>query len=201
MPYHLEGRLLEVCSCDAICPCWVGHDPDGGTCDGVILWRVDRGTVNEVDVSGLSLALVAHIPGNALHGNWRAAVFVDDRASTEQAEALLSAFTGKEGGPLADIAPLIGEVVSVQHVPIEAAVDEGSGRLRIGEVVDAELEAFRNPATREPTTLRDAVFSFRRGAAAYPGRAPRYQAEIPALGMRLDLKDHSAVDGPFTFST
>jgi len=201
MPYHLEGRLLEVCSCDAICPCWIGNDPDGGKCDGVILWRVDQGAVNDVDVSGLSIALVAHIPGNALDGNWRAAVFVDDRASPEQEGALLSAFTGKEGGPLADIAPLVGEVVSVRRVPIEAAVENGTGRIRIGEAVAAELEAFRNPATGEPTTLRDAVFSFRPGAPAYPGKAPRYQAAIPALDMSLDLQGHSAVDGPFTFST
>src|SRR5690606_36169046 len=30
--YDIEGRLLEVCTCKAVCPCWVGEDPDGGTC-------------------------------------------------------------------------------------------------------------------------------------------------------------------------
>jgi hypothetical protein len=24
MTYKLEGNLLEVCTCKAICPCWVG---------------------------------------------------------------------------------------------------------------------------------------------------------------------------------
>jgi hypothetical protein len=28
--YQLEGRLLEVCTCGVLCPCWVGADPDGG---------------------------------------------------------------------------------------------------------------------------------------------------------------------------
>ena len=28
--YQLEGTLLEVCSCDVLCPCWIGEDPDGG---------------------------------------------------------------------------------------------------------------------------------------------------------------------------
>jgi hypothetical protein len=27
MPYHLEGRLLEVCDCRVLCPCWIGEDP------------------------------------------------------------------------------------------------------------------------------------------------------------------------------
>ena len=33
MGYKLEGRVAEVCDCKAICPCWVGEDPDNGTCD------------------------------------------------------------------------------------------------------------------------------------------------------------------------
>ena len=28
MGYHLEGRLLEVCDCRVLCPCWIGEDPD-----------------------------------------------------------------------------------------------------------------------------------------------------------------------------
>jgi hypothetical protein len=62
MAYELEGRLLEVCTCNVLCPCWVGEDPDGGTCDGVLAWHVDNGTVNDLDVSGLTLALLVHIP-------------------------------------------------------------------------------------------------------------------------------------------
>jgi hypothetical protein len=28
--YELEGSLLEVCTCNVLCPCWIGEDPDGG---------------------------------------------------------------------------------------------------------------------------------------------------------------------------
>jgi hypothetical protein len=30
--YEVQGRLLEVCTCNALCPCcpcWVGEDHDG----------------------------------------------------------------------------------------------------------------------------------------------------------------------------
>lgn len=30
MTYAIEGKLLEACSCAAVCPCWVGEDPDRG---------------------------------------------------------------------------------------------------------------------------------------------------------------------------
>jgi hypothetical protein len=32
MGYHLTGEMLEVCDCNTLCPCWVGENPDNGTC-------------------------------------------------------------------------------------------------------------------------------------------------------------------------
>ena len=55
--YQLDGRLLEVCTCEVICPCWVGADPDGGTCDSALGWHIDTGTIQGVDVSGLTIPL------------------------------------------------------------------------------------------------------------------------------------------------
>jgi len=37
MAYTLEGRLLEVCNCKTLCPCWVGEDSDFGTCEGTLV--------------------------------------------------------------------------------------------------------------------------------------------------------------------
>ncbi len=42
MSYNVEGQLLEVCTCNILCPCWVGEDPDNGTCDGVLAWHYDK---------------------------------------------------------------------------------------------------------------------------------------------------------------
>src|SRR5689334_10829694 len=69
MAYELEGRLLEVCDCKVLCPCWIGEDPDNGTCDGTVAWHIDRGQIDGLDVSGLTLAVLGHIPGNILQGN------------------------------------------------------------------------------------------------------------------------------------
>src|SRR6516165_5343916 len=109
MSYHLEGRLLEVCDCRVLCPCWIGEDPDNGTCDTIVAYHFDKGTIDGVDVKDRTLAIVAHLPGNILKGNWRVAVYIDDKASDAQQEALLKVYTGKLGGPIADIAKLVGE--------------------------------------------------------------------------------------------
>ena len=60
MTYHLEGRLLEVCDCRVLCPCWIGEDPDNGTCETILAYKMKKGTINGTDVTGLSLALMAH---------------------------------------------------------------------------------------------------------------------------------------------
>ena len=59
MAYRLEGTMLEACSCNAICPCWVGEDPDLGTCEGTIAWNFENGEIDGVDVSGLTFAVQA----------------------------------------------------------------------------------------------------------------------------------------------
>lgn len=198
MSYHLEGRLLEVCNCNVLCPCWIGENPDNGTCDTIIAWRIDKGAVDGVDVSGNTIAAVAHIPGNILEGNWTAAIYVDDRASKAQEEALLKVYTGKAGGPVADLASLIGDVVSVERAPIRFTVVEGKGELEIGKNYYAELEPYRN-ATGAQTTLSDTVFSTVPGAPVFVGKAPSYRSQNPALGIELNLQNHNALQSTFVF--
>ena len=198
MAYRLEGKLLEVCTCNVICPCWVGEDPDGGTCDGTLSWHIDKGEIEGVDVSGLTIAMLCHIPGNIMNGNWRAVVFLDDRASSQQEEAILNVFTGKLGGPIADLAALVGEVVGVERVPVTFEVEEGKGRLRLGSAVTADVEPLQR-ATGNSTALHDTVFTSIPGSPAYVGKAPVYKATIPALGLDIDLQNHNAIQGSFLF--
>ena len=198
MAYQLEGSLLEVCTCKVICPCWVGEDPDGGQCDGIVAYHVDRGTVDGVDVSGRTFVLLAHIPGNVLKGNWRAVVYVDDKATPQQEEALISAFTGKLGGPLADLAQLVGEVVAVERAPIDFRVEKGKGTLKIGDGIEAELEPLQGATGF--TTLNDSIFSNIPGSPAYVSKAPKYRADVPKLGFNINLSGHNAVQGSFRFA-
>jgi hypothetical protein len=198
MAYKLEGRLLEVCDCRVLCPCWIGEDPDNGTCDTIVAWHFDKGTINGVDVTGRTIAAVCHIPGNILAGNWRAAIYLDDKASPAQEEAILGVYTGKLGGPVADLVKLIGEVVSVERVPIIFDVHEGKGTLKVGNVGYAELEPYKGP-TGGNTTLSDTVFSTVPGAPVFVGKAPSYRSKNAALGIDVDLKGHNALQSTFRF--
>ena len=196
MAYQLEGRLLEVCTCNILCPCWVGEDPDNGTCDGVLAWQVGEGTVNGTDVSGHTLVILAHIPGNILQGNWRVRVYVDDQATPEQKQALLDVWTGKLGGPVADLAKLVGEVIAVEQVPITFEVKGADGTLKVGKAIDAVLKPFQG-ATGKDTAIHDTIFTTIPGSPAYVGKASHYRVDAPEF--QIDLRDHNAVSGSFRF--
>jgi hypothetical protein len=198
MGYHLEGRLLEVCNCRVLCPCWIGEDPDYGTCDTIVAWRIDKGDVNGVDVSDRTIAMIAHVPGNILQGNWKAAVFLDERVSGAQEQALLGVYTGQLGGPVAELAKLVGEVVSVQKVPITFDVQGGNGTIKLGDAGYAELEPYRS-ASGATTTLADTVFSTVPGAPVFVGKSPKYRAKVDKLGIDVDLKGHNALQSTFVF--
>jgi hypothetical protein len=196
MPYQLEGRLLEVCTCNILCPCWVGEDPDGGTCDGLLTWQVDKGTVNSVDVSGHTISLLCHIPGNILKGNWRVRVYVDDKATAEQKDALLDVWTGKLGGPVADFAKLVSEVIAVEQVPITFEMKGVDGIVKIGNAVEAGLKPFQG-ATGKDTAIYDTIFTTIPGSPAYVGKADYYKANTPEF--QINLTGHNAVSGSFKF--
>lgn len=199
MSYQLDGRLLEVCTCDILCPCWVGGDPDNdGTCQAIAAWHIDKGTIDGVDVSNRTMALLAHIPGNILNGNWRVVAIVDDKCTQQQQDAILAVWTGQRGGPVADLAKLVGEVVGVERVPVTFTVTGGKGHVKIGSLAEAEMEPLKG-AGGQPTTLHESVFSTIPGSPAYLSKTSHYRSKVPALAIDLDISGHNAVQGDFHF--
>ncbi len=161
-------------------------------------WNFDKGEINGVDVSGLTIGALVHIPGNVLDGNWKAAIYVDEKATDEQNDAILSVWSGKAGGPVADLVQLVGEVVSTERVPIQFDVKSGAGTLKIGEVGFAEMETYKS-ATGETTTLTNSIFSTVPGSPAYVSKASIYKAKNEAAGVDQDLTGHNAIQSDFVF--
>ena len=195
--YDLRGSLLEACSCGVLCPCWVGEDPDMGTCDAFLCYHFDTGTIRGVDVSGLNYAAVAHIPGNVLQGDWQVAIFIDDRASDEQMEAVVDAFTGRLGGPLADLAQLIGDVKVIERASIEHSLIEGAGKVVIGDFLEAQMEPYRGP-DGDVTTLRDSIFSTVPGSPAWVSKATINNVNLPKLGFTWQFEGRNAIQADWT---
>src|SRR5579859_6985870 len=121
MSWSLKGSYVETCSCELMCPCNLSFD-HGATydfCRVTLVFDIREGEIEGTDIGGLVVAAVADTPKVMTEGNWRLGVFVDARASDEQADKLVKVFTGQLGGPMAALSPLVGEVLGVERVPIE----------------------------------------------------------------------------------
>jgi len=142
MSWSLRGNYVETCSCELMCPCNLSFD-HGATydfCRVTLVFDIREGEIEGTDIGGLVVAAVADTPKVMTEGNWRLGVFVDARASDEQADKLVKVFTGQLGGPMAALSPLVGEVLGVERVPIEVHHDGLRHGVRIGDAVDFEIQ-------------------------------------------------------------
>lgn len=198
MPYHLEGRLLELCTCGAYCPCQPAGERTVGDCNAVNAWHIDRGAIEGIDVAGLTLVALSKVHGYVLQG--RPVVFyVDATATDQQQEALLKVWTGKLGGPVADVARLIGEVAGVERASMDFQIEDGKGWLKVAEILDANLAVPAHEGTDHAAIPHDDVCTTIPGSEANSNLAARYRVKSPTYGFDLDLQNYQVMQGRFQF--
>jgi len=142
MSWTLKGSYAETCSCELMCPCNLSFD-HGATydyCRATLAFQIREGEIEGTDVSGCKAVFIIDTPKVMTDGNWKLGVFIDDGATDEQAEKLTSVFTGQLGGPMEALAPLVGELLGVERVPIEIVDDGLRHSVRVGDAIDFEIE-------------------------------------------------------------
>jgi hypothetical protein len=142
MSWSLTGEYVETCSCELMCPCNLSLD-HGATydfCRVTLVFDITEGEIEGTDVGGLTVAAIADTPKVMTEGNWKLGVFVDDKASDEQADKLVQVFGGQLGGPMAALGPLVGEMLGVERAPIEVRHDGLRHSVRVGDAIDFEIE-------------------------------------------------------------
>jgi hypothetical protein len=142
MSWSLKGSYVETCSCELMCPCNLSLD-HGATydfCRVTLVFDIREGEVEGTDIAGLKVALIADTPKVMTEGNWRLGVFIDERATDEQMEKLVGVFGGQLGGPMAGLAPLVGEMLGVERAPMEVQHDGLRHSVRVGDAIDFDIE-------------------------------------------------------------
>jgi hypothetical protein len=142
MAWHLKGAYVETCSCDLMCPCNLSLDHGAvyDYCRVTLVFDIGEGEIDGTDVGGRRVAIMADTPKVMTEGNWKVGVFIDDQATDVQADKLAQVFGGQAGGPMAGLAPLIGEMLGMERAPIEVTHDGLRHSVRIGDVIDFEVE-------------------------------------------------------------
>lgn len=198
MSWSIQGTYFETCSCEFMCPCNFSFD-HGATydyCRVTLVFDIREGEVEGTDVSGRTLAVIADTPKVMTEGNWRLGMFMDDGASDEQVQKLTAVFGGQMGGPMAGLAPLIGEVLGVERAPIEIVEDGLSHSVRIGEAIDFEVKDVVpfGVETGEPARLAGVFHP----VASELTAAEAKRSKISAFGIEYEGK--SGLSSPFSWA-
>ena len=101
--WQLAGTYLEACNCEAICPCRrIGGRAGGrsthGICLGALSWRIEAGRAGGVDLEGLGVVLASRYSDDEPCSPWSFFLYVDERGSEPQRQALADIFCGRRGG-------------------------------------------------------------------------------------------------------
>src|SRR3954447_15946422 len=142
MAWSLKGSYVETCSCELMCPCNLSLD-HGATydyCRVTLAFNIKEGDVEGTDIGGRKVVLVADSPKVMTEGNWKLGVYIDEGASDEQFDQLVKVFGGELGGPMAGLAPLIGEMRGVERAAIDIDDDGLTHTVKVGDSIDIEIE-------------------------------------------------------------
>lgn len=185
--WQLAGQYFETCSCDFVCPCVPGQmavNPSKGTCTFAMAFKIERGTYGTLALDGLGFVVLGFTPEAMSKGNWSVGIIADDRATSEQRDAIVAVASGAAGGPMAALSGLVGKLLGVESAPIRFDRTGASWSVNASNLVDMAAEGAMgiNPSATEPLYLDNTGHP----AADRFALARASRSHVHALGLNWD---------------
>jgi hypothetical protein len=158
--------------------------PTKGSCTFAMAYQVERGTYGTVSLDGLGFIVLGFTPEAMANGNWSVALIADERATTEQRDAISAIASGAAGGPMAALSGLIGKFLGVESAPIHFDRSGATWSVKAAHFVDMAAEGAKglNPDSAEPMHLDNTGHP----AADRFALAHATRSHVHALGMAWD---------------
>jgi hypothetical protein len=189
--WHMQGDILEACSCITTCPC---------NFEAILGWRIEAGNYGDVRLDGLKVVLYVSIPGYAFDGGWTAGAYLDESATQEQTQALGNIFSGQAGGWPAVLSTLIAHHLEPKQVPINFETVDGEHRITVPGLLEAGSERIPSPMPGEPPIdpeVSGLAVPFHTGPT-YIRRSSVLNLTDPNLS--FDYTERSALIGKFDYT-
>jgi hypothetical protein len=190
--WYIEGVEFGSCSCDYGCPCQFEALPTKGHCRGFEVLRIDRGHFGGLQLDGLHAALLYAWPGPIYQGNGEMQAIIDERASTEQRQALATVLHGGETDEAATHWWVFHAMSRTVHAPIfkpihfEVDLEARTAAVLIPEILESTGRPIRSPATGAEHRVRIDIPNGIEFEIAEIGSATTRAATAP---VPLDLTD------------
>jgi hypothetical protein len=149
--YRIKADSVEACNCQHGCNCQFQGFPNDGKCEMIMGFAVKDGHVGNVSLNGVRAVVAGKYP-NAIHeGNGHVVLFIDEKASDEQANAFATVLSGKLGGmPWEALAGTVTKFEGPIRTPIEITVAGGQSLVSVPGSVELQLTPLRDVVSGEP---------------------------------------------------
>ena len=142
VPWSLRGELILNCNCTVFCPCVVSlgrHPPTEGVCQAWAGISIDEGQYGRESLSGLNVGMILEIPGMMARGNWKAAAFIDQRASHKAFHGLIQILSGKARGTTGLFKVLVSEFLGAERAEVSFSKRGKTRSLVVGKKIRGEV--------------------------------------------------------------
>ena len=153
--WRIQGEEIGICNCAWGCPCQFNALPTLGYCNAGAAIHVNHGHFGPTSLDGLNFGGLFKWPGPIHEGNGEAQPFIDERATPEQRNAILTILSGQESLPGANMFSVFASTLTKLHEPIfspiqfQLDIEKREGRFSVGPMVNGKTEPIRNPMTGE----------------------------------------------------
>lgn len=136
-PFRVQADHIECCNCPPGCNCQFAGIPNHGFCEFLLGFHIREGTFGKVKLDGVNFVIVMKYPGAIHEGRGQVVLFVDQKASDEQVNAVAQIASGKQGGmPWEGLAGTVGSFEGPNRAPIELSVKGTQSSFRIPGVLE-----------------------------------------------------------------
>ena len=160
-------------------------------------WHIEKGRHGDAVLNGLNAALIAYAPGNMKDGQWKVALYLDQRADDKQRAALQGIFSGADGGHLANLGPLIGQVLGARSA--EITFDEGANarfRFEVDGAAATEIEPIQGQGGKTAEIRRHPLAI----SPGYPVTVSRSsRLKIDDYGISCEVAGRNGFFAPFAY--
>jgi hypothetical protein len=174
--WYLKGDYFENCNCEVLCPCI--HNPQArptaGHCDVALAFHIDEGRFNNITLDGLNFLVVLWTPTVMAQGNWKTAVYIDERANAQQREAFSQLFSGTMGGPAERWMRLTGTFLGTRFVAITYTKEGKTRRVTIPQIIDFNIEGLQARGQQEVMMLTNTAHPVSSSLALAKGTGSTY---------------------------
>ena len=133
--WMIKGPWLTTCNCVVGCPCQFNELPSHGHCRAAVGCEIEEGHFGKVRLDGVRFAGMFAWPGAIHFGGGEVQPILDERATQQQRDAILTILKGEETEPGATIFNVFAGTFVKLHPPLFLPIEFSADIDRAGKLV------------------------------------------------------------------